>query len=116
MRIIPSGTTSNVLIFTLYGSHKEKGADWEHNWRENTWKPPWEKKQTSKSRKYRESHTGLTQRGTHQNIVIKMAIIEDREYQKFQENSNTLHTGELTRLSAEFSAETLSQKGVTQYI
>ena len=45
-----------------------------------------------------------------------MAKIEDGEYQKFQENSNTLHTGELTRLSADFSAETLSQKGVTQYI
>ena len=45
-----------------------------------------------------------------------MAKIEDRDYQKFQEKSNTLHTGELTRLSADFYAETLSQKGVTQYI
>lgn len=61
--------------------------------------------------KYRESHTGLTQRGTHQNIVIKMAIIEDREYQKSFKRTATLYIQGNSRLSAEFSAETLKPEG-----
>lgn len=56
-------------------------------------------------------YTGLTLKRTHQNIVIKMAIeIKIENIKKVSREQQHLHTGELKRLSAESSAETLSQK------
>ena len=51
--------------------------------------PHWERKQTSKCRKHRESHTGLTQkRNTSRHIVTKMTKIKDK--QRIQEAARKL--------------------------
>ena len=59
--------------------------------------------------KHRESYTGLTQRGTCQDTVIKMTKLKERIL-KAKEKQQIIYKGTLIRLSADFSAETLQTR------
>ena len=67
------------------------------------------KKQTSRTMRHRECQTGLTQRRPHQDTLIKMAKIKDKE-RILREKQQVTFKGTPIRLSADFLAETLQDK------
>ena len=72
----------------------------------------WERKQTSSSRKYRESRQGSTPKGLNRHIVVKMAKIEDKEsiLKSAREKQQVSMTETPVSLWTDFSVETLQTR------